>query len=287
MANFKTVDMLLLDDLFEMHGGYVLNFSNRSMAEFFLNELNIDIDDAAYAKDGTSKGRRLKYFLQNADKPTAIRAIRALCQYRDAIGPDLSAAEQAKLSNFFVRLEGHPPPHTAPSTTKATKPQVDNARIVQLGRDLVTLSQLAPQPRGYAFETFLRDLFDTYGLKARDAFRNRGEQIDGSFLHANNTYLLEARWQGAQTGAADLHAFHGKLDGKAAWARGLFISQSGFTEDGLHAFGGGKRVICMDGFDLYETLNRALPLDEVLARKERRAAETGLTFIRVRDLFPG
>jgi hypothetical protein len=73
----------------------------------------------------------------------------------------------------------------------------------------------------------------------------------------------------------------------AAWARGLFISNSGFTADGLLAFGRGKRVICMDGLDLSETFNRELPLDQVLARKARRAAETGLPFERVRYLFAG
>jgi hypothetical protein len=67
----------------------------------------------------------------------------------------------------------------------------------------------------------------------------------------------------------------------------LFISNSGFTEDGLIAFGRGKRVICMDGYDLYECLNREIPINHVLERKARRAAETGFPFARVRDLFPG
>ncbi len=124
------------------------------------------------------------------------------------------------------------------------------ARLAQLSGDLIALSQLDPQPRGYAFEKFLKNLFDAYGMEGRDPFRLKGEQIDGSFLHANDTYLLEAKWQGAPIGAGDLHAFHGKVEEKAAWARGLFISQSGFTEDGLHAFGRAKRVICMDGLDL-------------------------------------
>ena len=52
------------------------------------------------------------------------------------------------------------------------------------------------------------------------------------------------------------------------------------------AFGRGKRVICMDGYDIYEMLQREIPLNEVLERKVRRAAETGSPFIRVRDLFP-
>lgn len=41
----------------------------------------------------------------------------------------------------------------------------------------------------------------------------------------------------------------------------------------------------MDGLDLYEMLDRELPLTQVLERKVRRAAETGSPFVRVRDLF--
>ncbi|UUX97764.1 restriction endonuclease [Aquabacterium sp. J223] len=122
-------------------------------------------------------------------------------------------------------------------------------------------------------------------MQAREPFRLRGEQIDGSFQVQGETYLVEAKWHSAQTPAADLHAFHGKVEQKAAWARGLFISNSGFTPDGLVAFGKAKRVICMDGLDLFETLDRELPLDQVIARKARRAAETGLPFERVREIF--
>jgi len=39
--------------------------------------------------------------------------------------------------------------------------------------------------------------------------------------------------------------------------------------------GRGKRVVCMDGFDLYEMLQRSLPFDRVIDGKVRRAAETG------------
>jgi len=87
-------------------------------------------------------------------------------------------------------------------------------------------------------------------------------------------------------GAAELHTFHGKIEQKAAWTRGLFVSNSGFTDEGLTAFGRGKRVVCMDGYDLYETLNREIPFNHVLERKIRRTAETGSPFARVRDLFP-
>ena len=96
---------------------------------------------------------------------------------------------------------------------------------------------------------------------------------------------MEAKWQNQQVGVADLHTFHGKIEQKAAWTRGIFISTSGFTNDGLHAFGRGKRIVCMDGLDLYEMLDREISLNLVLELKVRRAAETGMPFLRVRELF--
>ena len=45
MSQIKSIDMLFLDKVFEMESGYVLNFSDRTFANFFAEELNIDIDD--------------------------------------------------------------------------------------------------------------------------------------------------------------------------------------------------------------------------------------------------
>ena len=44
-----------------------------------------------------------------------------------------------------------------------------------------------PQARGYAFEKFLKDAFDTFGMSARTSFRLEGEQIDGSFVLGEQT----------------------------------------------------------------------------------------------------
>jgi restriction endonuclease Mrr len=98
--------------------------------------------------------------------------------------------------------------------------------------------------------------------------------------------LLEAKWHGPQIGFADLMAFSGKVAGKAAWARGLFVSISSFTQEGLEAFNRGRQtnLICMDGLDLYEVLSRRVSLVEVLDEKARRAAETNRAHVPVRDL---
>lgn len=87
-------------------------------------------------------------------------------------------------------------------------------------------------------------------------------------------------------GVLELHGFHGKVEQKASWARGLFVSFGGFTHVGLEAFGRAKRVICMDGRDIFEALDRNIPVDAVLDRKVRYAAETGRPFAPVSLLFP-
>ena len=78
-----------------------------------------------------------------------------------------------------------------------------------LMQKLLELSHLEPHRRGYAFEGFLKDLFDANGLAARASFRLVGEQIDGSFELSGETYLLEAKWTGPAIGATELRAFEG------------------------------------------------------------------------------
>ena len=289
MSNIRSIDMMFLNDIFEMNSGYVLNFSDRTFAQFFAEELNIDIDDTIYAQTGNSKGKRLRSFLQIVDKQTVVKTLKVLWEYREALRHHVSQADtidnaHGRFLELINRLEGKV--DNVSLSGQAPVPAFDRPKLVQLKESLYSLSKLAPQDRGYAFERFLKEFFNVYGLEAQEPFRLRGEQIDGSFLLASETYLLEAKWQSQVIGVADLHVFHGKIEQKAAWTRGLFVSNSGFTNEGLAAFGRGKRLICMDGLDIYETLNREIPLNHVLDRKVRHAAETGSPFIRVRDLFP-
>ncbi len=73
---------------------------------------------------------------------------------------------------------------------------------------------------------------------------------------------------------------------KARWSRGLIVSYSGFSPDGLEAFERGRSValIAMDGADLFEVLDRSLALPDILSTKARRAAETNRCFVPVRLL---
>lgn len=251
--------------------------------------MKVDIDDPKYAVNGRSKGKRLRYFLQNCSDATAVHTLTTLWEHRSEYlartgdkDPVLNA--EARYQVLINRLSGEPHP-PRPAAANPTTSVIDGQKLAKIKTDILQVASLNPQARGYAFEGFLKSLFDAFGLAAHEPFRLRGEQIDGSFLLGSDIYLLEAKWHGQPIGVAELHTFHGKIEQKAAWTRGLFISNSGFTDDGLVAFGRGKRVICMDGLDLYEMLERDIPLTQILERKVRRAAETGSPFVRVRDLF--
>ena len=282
------MDIPIIDRVFDMESGYVLNFTNQTFADFFHEEIGVDIDDPRWAVQGGSKAKRLRYYLRQANTKTALDTLNALWAYREASGvtvdyPELDDSVRTAYFRIIQRLGGNVPSPAAPRAQ--TKESRTDATVTSaLAVRLLTVSTMEPQPRGYAFERFLNDVFEAYGMAPRASFRLKGEQIDGSFVLGEQTYLLEARWRNERVDAETLRAFNAKVEDKARWSRGLIISQSGFTTEGLHAFGRGKSVVCMDGLDLHEILSGPLDLTEVIGAKVRCAAETGVAFVPVRDL---
>lgn len=283
MSSLTHIEKQKLERELGMGGGYVLNFSNRTFDEFFREVVGVNIYDQRFDKGSGSKAQRLRAFWDVATDVQIVMLLEGLIEawevYSDAQMPNTT---RDLLENIILRLTGKV---KSPNPVQSAATQnVDESVSNMLMQKLIKLSELQPQARGYEFERFLKELFEVYGLAPRASFRMVGEQIDGSFQLQNETYLLEAKWQNAPIGAGDLHTFEGKLGEKASWSRGLFISISGFTQDGLTAFGRGKRVVCMDGLDLYEILRLRISFEGTIAAKVRRAAETGRPFVSVREL---
>jgi len=68
MATLSYPDTQLLERLFEMGGGYVLSFSDRTFAKFFNHELDINIEDHKYyIGRSNSKANRLRSFWKIED----------------------------------------------------------------------------------------------------------------------------------------------------------------------------------------------------------------------------
>lgn len=141
------------------------------------------------------------------------------------------------------------------------------------------------QAAGFALEKLLNRLFNLFDLNPRSSFRVTGEQIDGSFELDHETYLLEAKWETRPVNEAALLVFRGKVEGKSAFTRGLFLSINGFTPEALLAIPKGKQptFILADGGDLSPVFEQAVRLDELLRQKVNNLAATGEALTRAKS----
>lgn len=123
MATFSTIDKQLLEKLFQMGSGYVLNFSDRTMGEFFTNDIDVDIFDPKYNYASGSKANRMRGFWQVADDAVVGKATHKLIEYiehqivmgylkKEAFPPELMQRGR----NIAIRLSGGKPGATAETT---------------------------------------------------------------------------------------------------------------------------------------------------------------------------
>ena len=81
MANLTTIEKQILEKLFQMAGGYVLNFSDRTMGEFFRDDVGIDIYTQKYNYASGSKANRLRGLWLEADDKAVGKTILKLIEY--------------------------------------------------------------------------------------------------------------------------------------------------------------------------------------------------------------
>jgi hypothetical protein len=221
--------------------------------------------------------RGMKYRTQKGD-PITKETVQNLNQLIAKIGfkiPDLWDG------SFLDSL----PKEQVQQTSNVIKPTAES--LQELRTHFLSLDILSPQQRGFEFEKFLNQLFDVFQLRPRASFRLQGEQLDGSLEFDNHTYLIEAKYQTKPVGQEGLLILKGKVEGTATWSRGLYISVSGFTPDGLAAFAKGRatNLIVMNGQDLYFIIDGKMSLPDVIKLKSRRAAETGEIMVSVQQLL--
>ena len=81
MANLTTNDKRVLEKLFQMGGGYVLNFSSREMEEFFRDDVGIEIYNQKYEYGSGSKANFMRGLWLNAEDKTVGKSILKLLEY--------------------------------------------------------------------------------------------------------------------------------------------------------------------------------------------------------------
>ena len=143
------------------------------------------------------------------------------------------------------------------------------------------------QAAGLALEKVLNELFRLFDLEPRQPFRVVGEQIDGSFVLDFETYLVEARWTRARVHEGDLLVFRGKIEGKSAFTRGVFISINGFSDEACEAITRGKQpnFFLMEGYDLTAVFQEQIELPILLRMKLRKLTEEGIVYVSAKQLI--
>ena len=88
MADLKFVDKAHLEKVFDMGGGYVLDFSNRTFQEFVVDAVRKDIDDEKYHYASSSKANRLRQFWKVEPNYTVGLLTKTMAEYALSIGND-------------------------------------------------------------------------------------------------------------------------------------------------------------------------------------------------------
>ena len=200
----------------------------------------------------------------------------------------------SKLSNQSF-LDSLPTNSTEPLTDKASPERAESAvapvdvraDLESLRAEFLALLAMADRNRaGVLFEGLLNRLFCLFDLTPTAAFKIVGEQIDGAFVLGGSDYLLEAKWVAGRTPERDLLVFRGKVEGKSAFTRGLFVAVNGYTEQAVESIVRGKQpnFVMLDGAHLFRVLEGSVSLDDLLRDLVRRLAQQGEPYVPVSKL---
>jgi hypothetical protein len=136
-------------------------------------------------------------------------------------------------------------------------------------------------------EDLLKELFALFEIRYRKSYKSEGEQIDGFFTFGGFDYLVEARWRKEPPTLDQLLSVKGKVDRKIESTRGFIISMLPFREDVLQRLreAGQANLILVDGYDLALILEGRVSLIDGLQAKIDKAAQEGVLYFPLADLF--
>ena len=281
MANLDFIEKKKIEELFEMDGGYVLDFSNRTFQSFVYEKINIDVYKIY---PNLSKAKILRCIMQDKDNITVGKLLLELMRYMQACNMINDTNRElfnqcAEIGHRLIgkKISKHP-------ERKVKEEKVHHQSQINYDSFLNKLMSLSdkttcitPQQAGYEFEKLIFQLFEASGLSPRKSYKIKGEQIDGSFELDNEIYLLETKWTSDEIGKNELVIFNSKVQSKSRLSRGLFISLSNYTLEALDTFSDGTTIciILMTVQELAILLQKKIPIQRIIRDKIRILAEEG------------
>lgn len=286
MANLTFSEKKLIEFVFGMGSGYILDFSNREFEEFMKDVVQYSI----YEKyPGLSKARMFREFLKDESETYVGKTIVMLINYMNENGlmKDYKIEKADKLLDLGRKLLGknktEPKPKQHNSETKTIR-EVD---FESLNTSLLALEDIPnPQTRGYAFEKYINSLFKEFGLEPHASYRTEYDQIDGSFVLDGNTILIEAKYRSNVIPKDDLILFSKKIELKSHFSKGLFITFSQVDEKAIQYFTDrSSRLIILTVEELFLMCQNKISLQKVLQGKFRLLDERGLIYKHILNLI--
>lgn len=286
MAKLSFIDKKLIEDVFDMGGGYVLDFSNRTFDQFMTDV----IGESIYSKyPYMSKANLLRQFIEDYSEPYVGKMILLAIRYMKA-NDMISDAKKTKVDELITLGQQFLGRNTHPTSNAQPETHSDKASVVDytgFASKLTALDSIPnAQRRGYEFEKYLFSLLDAFELHPHASYRTDTDQIDGSFTLNGITVLLEAKYRTTRVSKDELILFENKVSRKSPFAKGLFVSLVPLDENVVDYFKDrASRVTALSVQEIYMMCERQYNLPEVLTRKFRYLDEYGIIQKHVCQLF--
>src|SRR6185437_93574 len=288
MSNLSNLEKRKFEKLLGMSSGYVLDFSNRTFAEFITDSTGLNIYEARYDHGSGSKANRLRKFWEVEENTVVAKLMQDILDSVFPVGVRKSASDAAietECRQILARLSkdgrAAAPPDNTPQLHQRQASQQLSGALAELKEEFCQLTAARDRNKaGLALEGLLNRLFALFGLQPRQPFRIVGEQIDGSFVLDGHVYLLESKWEKDPLPEADMLVFRGKIEAKSTFTRGVLIALSDVSTQARYAITQGKApsFFVMNGHDLMMILSEAISLTEFLRQRVRLLAEEGRMF---------
>jgi len=141
LTSLTKSDIRFLDKVLLMREGYVLDFSNKTFAEFFEDEVRIDIDHERFFVSGSSKANRLRTFLRLSESRLAALVLKKLwdCLYAlyTARGRAQEASEfKPEYFKIISKLEGDSPQSHSDAVELFSPNETLSELVLSIDRDI-------------------------------------------------------------------------------------------------------------------------------------------------------
>ena len=165
---------MVFDQIFHSGGGYVLDFSDCTMAEWFEETFDLDIFQERFQAEGHSKGKTLRGFVEVTEPRLVARVLHALWLYRCEL-PDYKESDPEEEARLKAWLDRYTNELETASTMKLEDALTDFSRDTTLPKLRASIANdLVAEKPGVAL-----DRVHTYCVKRfRHLLSERGHPVE-------------------------------------------------------------------------------------------------------------